>query len=100
MADVCERHKLEQAVDHADARPQNRHDSEEVLFQHGERAHANWRFDGHEFRLEIASHFVTHELGNLLEEKAEFLGCGAYATHAGELIGNQRMVEDMNVAHR
>ena len=49
--------------------------------------------------VEKSRHLVTHEQGDLLQKKAEILRGGFLATHARQLVGDQRMGQNVHFAH-
>ena len=55
------------------------------------------RFDFNIFQRQIPGEFIAHEKGDFLQKTAELAGTGAFGTHNGELVLNQRMIDNMNL---
>ena len=46
---------------------------------------------------QIPGEFIAHKKGDFLQKTAELAGTGALGTHNGELVLNQRMIDNMNL---
>ncbi len=94
-----ERHELEQAVDHAQPRAQDRDDRHEAVLELGELVLADGGLVAAHRRLEVAGDLVPHQQRDLLQQRAEVLRRGLLATHARELVENQRVGQNVHFAH-
>ena len=99
VADAREGHEREQTLDHAKARPQDRDDGELVLCEDLALGRLDGGLDRLWARLEIARHLVAHEHRNLVQELAELRGLRVLVAHDGELVGDQRVVENVHFTH-
>lgn len=47
----------------------------------------------------VTGDFICHERGQLVEQHTEILCAGVFVPHEGELVLNERMVDNDNVLH-
>ena len=99
MADAAGRNHVHDAIHHAQAGAQNRYDAQLLAGQHLLGGLAQRSLDLHVNSGQITGHFIDHQHGDLLQQLAELLGAGGGLTHDGQLVLNQGMIENMNLAH-
>ena len=99
VTDAAGRNQVRNAVHHAQTSAQNRHDAQ-LLAREYLRLHlADGRFNLDFLSGQVASDFVDHQRGDFFQQFAEFLGSRFLLAHDGQLMLNQRMVENVYLTH-
>ena len=89
--------QLDHGLGHAEAGAQDG-DHGHLLAGDGGRVHLlQRRLDALPGHGQIARHLIAHQEGDLLQQLAEEDGGGALVAHDGELVLDQRMIEDMEI---
>ena len=97
MADRRGWDELRQALGHAEAGAQHRHDGRFDAGQNG-RLHAGDRGRDHLARhIEFAGDFVADQERHLAQQGAEIIGRGCLITQMAEFVQHQRMIDHMEI---
>ncbi|MGF6751030.1 hypothetical protein OKW36_006690 [Paraburkholderia sp. MM5482-R1] len=97
MADARRRHQLEQAVRHADARAQHRHDRELLAGDHRRVDLDERRGDAARGHWQVAGDFVAHQQRDFAQQFAERAGRRVPVAHVRQLVLDQRVIEDEEI---
>lgn len=97
VADAGRRDHVDDAVEHAEAGAQDRHDADFLAGEHLLLALANRRLDLDFLEREVARDLISHEHRDFLEQLAEVLRARLLHAHDRELMLDQRMVDDVDV---
>ena len=99
MSNLSDRNEAQKTVDHAETRAEYRNDCE-FLTGDGLRDHLGDRgLDLDVLEREVAGDLIAHEHRDLVEQLAEILRAGLLAAHDGQLVCDQRMVDNVKSTH-
>ena len=96
-ADFGGGNQIEHAVEHAQTGAQNRHHGEGFAFDALAFDVAAPAVENIVFGFEIAAGFISHQARQLFGQSAEFVGARFGFAHQGELVFDQRVVDDGDV---
>ena len=99
MAHLRHGYQGPEALDHAQAGPQ---DGDNGQFAAGDDLGlrlADGGFDFNLFQREVAGHFVAHQQRDFLQQFPEILGSGDFVPHDRQLVLDHGVVDDMHLAH-
>ena len=99
MADLDVGHHAHHAVDHAETGAEDGNDSQLLAGDALAPGRSNRSFDDDLLQGQIAGRLIAHEHGDLRDELAEFFDAGALVAEDGQLMLNQRVVENTYFAH-
>jgi hypothetical protein len=93
------RHQLQHAIEKADAGSQDRREHELFAGDHRRLHGLQRRFDVDHFERQIARDLVAEQHPDLVQELAEALGRARLVAHQRQLVLDEGVGEDVNVAH-
>ena len=97
MADAGRRDQVQHAAHHAETGTQDRHEADLVVGKHLRAAGRDGRLDFDFLQREIAGDLIRHQHGDLFEQLAEILVGRFFHPHPGQLVLDQRMIDDVDV---
>ena len=99
VSHLGDRNQVLQTVHHAQSRAEDGHDGELASGHHLCLHLGNGCLDGDFLQRQIAEDLIAHQHGDFVEQLPEVLGAGLAVAHDGQLMGNQRVVDNVQVAH-
>ena len=91
------RQQGEKTVGHGQTGTQNRNNDR--IFSKKQRLHrlADRGFNFNEMRFKVTGDFIAHQKGNFMKKRTEVLRVGVAITHQGQLMLDQRVVNNMQL---
>ena len=96
-ADAGRRHEFGEAFHHAEAGAQDRDDAELLAGDLFSCRFFERCLDSDIFERQIAGELIAHQERDLLQQTAELTGAGFFLSHNGQLVLDQRMINDMDM---
>ena len=96
-ADAGRRHEFGEAFHHAEAGAQDRDDAELLAGDLFPCRFFERRLDGDMFERLVSGEFLAHQECDFLQQTAELAGAGFFLSHNGQLVLDQRMINDMDM---
>ncbi len=94
-----DRNQILQTVHHTQSGAEDGHDGELASGYHLCLGLGDGRFNGDFLQRQVTEDLIAHQHGNFVEQLPEVLGAGLAVAHDRQLMGNQRMVDNVQVAH-
>ena len=98
MAHTRRGNQRQHAIHHAETCAQNRDEGQLFAGDNARFCYADGRFDLYLFERQITGCLITHQHGNLADQRAEFLGACVFIAQKGKLVLDERMIGDCNVS--